>query len=135
MSRIRKYNNHTLQTNHKTFIVPRHPKDNKSKTTSSLFLVKMIAKLARTQSNAHQNKDQHRTLTKNGRYIKQKISNNRTSALERTAVSATGGLKCIYWRQISALDFVVVKTKKMFSSHGAFLTNAMHHHRETIYSN
>ena len=33
---------------YRAFIVTRHPKDNKSKATSSLFLVKMIAKLERT---------------------------------------------------------------------------------------
>ena len=43
-----------------------------------------------------------------------------------------GGLKCIYWRLIFALDYVVVNTQKKFSSHRSFLTNAMHHHRETI---
>ena len=51
---IRKYHNHTLQTNprHRTFTVTRHPKGTKSKTTSSFFIVKMIAKLERKQSNA-----------------------------------------------------------------------------------
>ena len=50
---------------HKTFTVTRHPKDNKSKSITSLFLVKIIAKLERTQRNEYQNKDQHRTLTNN----------------------------------------------------------------------
>ena len=63
---IKKYLSHTLQTN------PRHreeePKninrnnthqeDKRSKATRSLFLVKMIAKLERTRSNACKNKDQ-----------------------------------------------------------------------------
>ena len=31
-----------------------------------------------------------------------------------------------YWHQIFALDSVVVKTQKLLSSHGGFLTNAMH---------
>ena len=31
----------------------------------------MIEKLEKTSSNAHQNEDQHRTTTNNGRYIKQ----------------------------------------------------------------
>ena len=31
-----------------------------------------------------------------------------------------------------AHDSVVVKNQKMFSLHGRFITNAMHHHRETI---
>ena len=57
---IRKYHDHKPQTN------PRHCEEElqdiySNKTISSLFLVKMIAKLERTQSNAHQNKDKHRT--------------------------------------------------------------------------
>ena len=35
-----------------------------------------------------------------------------------------------YWRQIFALDSAVVKTQKWLSSHGGFLLNAMHHHKE-----
>ena len=46
-----------------------------------------------------------------------------------------GSLNALYWRQIFALDSNVVITQKLFSSHGGFLTNAMHLHRETIYSN
>ena len=41
-----------------------------------------------------------------------------------------GGLNAFYWRQIFDLDSVVVKTQKLLSSHGGFLTNAMHHDRE-----
>ena len=40
-------------------------------------------------------------------------------------------LNAFYWRQIFALDFAFVKEQKMFSSHGGFLTYAMHCHRET----
>ena len=53
------YHNHTLHTNprhhdesHRTFTVTRYQEDNKSKETSSLFLVNMITKLERTLSNA-----------------------------------------------------------------------------------
>ena len=62
-------------------------KDKNCKATSflSLFLFKMIAKLERTQSNALQNKDKHRTLTTNGKHTKQRITNDGTIALERTA--------------------------------------------------
>ena len=63
-----------------------------------------------------------------GRYIKQEINNNRTTALERTAAKGTGGggggLNAFYWRQIFALDSVVVNTQNLYSSHGGFLTNA-----------
>ena len=48
---------------------------------------------------------------------------------------AEGGLNAFCWRQIFALDSVVVKNTKMFSSRGSFLTNAMHRHTETILSN
>ena len=78
VSMIRKYHNQTLQINPRhceeelkdTSSNRGHPKDNKSKATSTFFLVKIIAKLERTQSNANQNKDQHRTPTNNERYIK-----------------------------------------------------------------
>ena len=56
----RKYHNHSLKTNsqhreeelHK---ITRHQEDKQSKATSSLFPIKMIAKLERTHSNVHQN--------------------------------------------------------------------------------
>ena len=59
-------------------------------------------------------------------------NNNRTTALERTAAKATGGLNASYWYQILALDSAVVEAQKMLSSHGGFLIYAMSHHRETI---
>ena len=46
----------TVRMSHRTFTVTKHPKDNKIKANSSLFIVKMIAKLERTYSNANQNK-------------------------------------------------------------------------------
>ena len=91
---IRKYHKHKLQTN------PWHreeePQNNhetlgrQSKATSSLFPIKMTAKLEWTQSNAQQN----RTITEshNGSNNQQRINNNRTTALEQTAAKATGGL-------------------------------------------
>ena len=45
----------------------------------------MIAQLERTQSNAQQNRDKHRTPTINGKHTKQRINNNRTTPLEQTA--------------------------------------------------
>ena len=92
MSMTRKYLNHTPKTN------PRHREEepqnthsNKTsirqqkKATSSLYLVKMITKLERTQSNVYSNKDKHRAPTNNGKYIKQYFINNRTTALQQTA--------------------------------------------------
>ena len=54
------------------------------------------------------------------------------TTLERTAAYATGEIKCILLVKIFSLDYVVVKTQKIFSSHGGFQTTAMYHHRETI---
>ena len=61
---IRKYHNHTLQTNPRHYEeVPQNTNHHntlgkQSKATSSLFPIKMIAKLERTQSNAQQNMEQ-----------------------------------------------------------------------------
>ena len=62
---IRKYHNHTLQTNPlhheekpQNTNIHKNEEDNSSKATSVLFLVKMIAKLERKQRYAYQNKDQ-----------------------------------------------------------------------------
>ena len=78
-----------------------------------------------------------RTITDshNGSNNKQKVNNNRTTALERTAAQATGGLNAFYWYQIFTLDSTVVEVQENFSSHGGHLTNAMYHHGKTILSN
>ena len=67
----------------------RHQED---KQSSSLFPIEMSAKLEWTQSNT-----QHRTITEsqNEGNNQQQINNNRTTTLQRTAVKATWGLKCI----------------------------------------
>ena len=41
-----------------------------------------------------------------------------------------GGLNAFYWYQIIGLDSDVVKSQKMLSLHGGFLSNAMLHHRK-----
>ena len=64
--------------------------------------------------------------------IKKQVNNNTTTAIERTAALATGGLNAFYWYQIFALDSAVVEVKEMFSSHGSLLTIAMYHHGETL---
>ena len=56
--------------------------DNKNKVISCLFLVKIIAKLKRTQSDTHQ-KQQHKKPHKQWGYIKQYINYSSTAALER----------------------------------------------------
>ena len=64
---IRKYLNHKLQTNPwhhpgasrgRVTSIMRHKENKQSNATSSLFPIKMIAKLEWTQSNAHQNIEQ-----------------------------------------------------------------------------
>ena len=88
MTVIRKYHNHTLQTN------PRHRDEepqninshkttgiNLSKATSSLplFPIKMIAKLEITPSTAHQNRDITQNPINNWSTNKQRITNNRVT--------------------------------------------------------
>ena len=65
---MRKYHNQNcrqthgvVRKNHTT--ITRHEKDKQGKTTSSLFPIKMIAKLEWTQSNAQQNKEQLQNRT------------------------------------------------------------------------
>ena len=80
---IRKYHNHgTSWKSHTTIIW--HQEDKLSKVTSSLFPVKMIAKLEWASSNAQQNIEQLQNPTM-GVTINNIINNNRTTALEWTA--------------------------------------------------
>ena len=44
----------------------------------------------------------------------------------------SGALNAFYWYHIFALDSAVVEVQEMFCSHGSLLTNAMHHHGETL---
>ena len=48
----------TVRKSHRTLTETRHHEDNQSKAISSFFLVNIIAKLERTQSDAYQNKAQ-----------------------------------------------------------------------------
>ena len=79
-------------------------------------------------------KNRRITDSHDGSNNKQKVNNNnRATALERKVVQATGGdLNAFYWYQIFALDSAVVEVQEMFSSHGSHLSNAMHHHGETL---
>ena len=88
ISMIRKYHNHKPQT-HGTCEEEPYNHHETTGTQSSLFPIKMIAKLEHTTK--------HRTSTDshNGSNNKQQVNNNRTTALERIAASATGGLKYI----------------------------------------
>ena len=72
----------TARKSHST--ITRHHEDKLSKANSSLFPLKMIAILEWTYSNVQQNIEQLQT-PHNGSNNKQKVNNNRTTALERTA--------------------------------------------------
>ena len=95
MSMIRKYHNHKLQTNpwrneeepHNSHETPEE--DKQSKATSSLFPIKLIAKLKWTIK-IKQRTTRHRVITNshNGSNNKQHVNNNRTTALEWTAALA-----------------------------------------------
>ena len=114
----------TARKSHTT--TTRHQEDKQSKATSSLFPIKIIAKLEWTGSD---------TITEyhNGSYNQQRINNNnRATDLEQTASKATGGPDAPCWYQIFALDSAVVETQTMLSSHEGFLTIAIYHYRETI---
>ena len=65
---IRKYTNHTRQTNQRhheeqLHKITRHQEDKQSKAISSLFPIKIIAKLERTHSNVQQNMEQTQNPT------------------------------------------------------------------------
>ena len=88
---IWKYHNHKLQTTHDTARKSRttitiHKEDKLSKATSSLFPIQMIANKEWTYKNKE-------TITESdiGSYNQQRMKNNRTTSLERTAAYVTGG--------------------------------------------
>ena len=153
---IGKYNYHNLQTS--PWHLKEEPHNNHetqgrlSKATSSLFPIKMIAKLEWTQSNVQQNIEQLQTPTM-GVTINKKV-NNRTHLRTDSSLRHggwRGGLNAFYWYQIFALDSAVVELQEMFywyqifaldsavvelqemfCSHGSLLTIAMYHHGETL---
>ena len=96
---IRKYHNHKLQINpwhreeepHNNHETPRR----QTKQSNQLSLPHQDD--CKTRRDIKYRTTKHRTITDshNGSNNKQKVNSNRTSALERTAALATGGLKCI----------------------------------------
>ena len=83
----------------------------------------MIAKLEIIHNALHNKNTEHALNPHNGSNGEQRVNNNRTTALERTAAEATADLNAFYWYQIFALDSVVdVKTQTILSWHGGFLT-------------
>ena len=117
----------TMGKSHRAITVTRHQEDKQSKSNSSLFLMKVIAKLERIQNTTQQNMEQTQN-PHNESNNKQGINNNRAAALEQTTASVTG----ILLVHIFATYSFVVKAQTLFSLIGGFLTIAMYHHRETI---
>ena len=89
---IRKYHNHKLQTTlwHSEEEPPNHHETQGRQ-------IKQINQLSlphqddcNTRMDIKKRTTKHRTITDNGSNNKQKVNNNRTTALERTAAQATG---------------------------------------------
>ena len=136
MSLIRKYHNHKPQTTlwHCDEEPLNHHETTERQIKQSNQLSVPHQDDCNTRTDTKQRTTKHRTITDshNGSNNKQRVNNNRTTALEQTAALATRGLKCIYWYQIFVLDSAVVEVQEMFSSHRGHLTNAMYHHGETF---
>ena len=112
---IRKCHNHKLQRNpwhreKEPHINHIHQKDRLSKVTSSLFPIKMIAKLEWTWSNVQQNTEQLQTPTM-GVTINNKSTTRNHCLRTDSSVSHRGDLNAFYWYQIFALDSAVVEYK------------------------
>ena len=90
----------------------------------------MIAKLEWTQSNAQQNIEQLQNHTM-GVTINNESTTTEPPLLSEQQPKPLRDLNAFYWYTIFALDSAVVEAQTMLSSHGAFLTIAMYHHRET----
>ena len=135
---IRKYHNHKPQTTlcakKSPSTIRGHQEDKSSKATSSLFPIKMIAILERTQSNVQQNIEQLQTPTM-GVTINKKSTTTEPPPYNGQQPKPPTGLNAFYWYQIFALDSAVVEVQEMFSSHGGHQANAMYHHGETFLSN
>ena len=133
---IRKYHNHKPQTTpwHREEKPLNHHETPGRQIKQSNQLSLPHQDDCNTRMDIKQRTTKHRTITDshNGSNNKQKVNNNRTTGLERTAALATGGLNAFYRYKIFALDSAVVEVQEMFSSHGGHLTNAMYHHGETL---
>ena len=88
---IRKYHNHKPQT---TLPLNNHETQVRQIKQSNQISFPHVDD-CNTRTDTKQSTTKHRTITDthNGSNNKQKVNNNRTTTLERTA--ATGGLKCI----------------------------------------
>ena len=133
---IRKYHNHKLQTTpwHREEEPLNHHETPGRQIKQSNQLSLPHQDDCNTKMDIEQRTTKHRTITDshNGSNNKQKVNNNRTTALERTAAQATGGLKCILLVPNLRPRFCCCLSTKMFSLHGGHLTNAMYHHGKTL---
>ena len=117
--------------------ITRHQEDKLSKITSSLFPIKIFAKIEGSYSNVHQNIKELQTPTMG---INNKSTINNKSRTTETPPKngqqpkplGGGGLNAFYWYQIFALDSAVVEVQEMSSSHGSLLNIAMYYHGETL---
>ena len=112
---IRKYHYHKLQTS--TWHGEEEPHNNHEtpirQTKQSNLLSLPHQDDSKTSRDIKKRTTKHRAITEShkGSNDKQQVNNNRTTALERTAASATGGLNAFYWYQIFALDSAVVEVQ------------------------
>ena len=92
---IRKYNNHKPQTTlrHREEEQLNHHETPGRQIKQSNQLSLPHQDDCNTRTDTKQRTTKHRTITdsQNGIYNKQKVNNNRTTALERTVAFATGG--------------------------------------------
>ena len=124
---IRKYYNHKLLTNlwyceeesHNNHQTP----ERQTKQSNQLFLTHRDNCKTRMDTKQCTTKNRKVTESHNGSNNQQRINNNKTFVLERTAAKATNAF-C--WHQIFALDSAVVEAQTMLSSHGGFLTIAIY---------
>ena len=125
---IRKYHNHKLQTTpwHREEEPLNHHETPGRQIKQSNQLSLPHQDDCNTRMDIKQRTTIHRTIadSHNGSNNKQKVNNNRTTALERTKPKPPGGLNAFYWYQIFALDSAVVEVQEIFSSRGGHLTNA-----------
>ena len=136
---IRKYHYHKPQTTpwHREEETLNHHETPGRQTKQSSQLTLPHQDDCNTRMDIKYRTTKHRTITGSHNWSnnKQNVNNNRTTALDRTAASATGGgggFNAFYWHQSFTLDFAVAEVQEMFSSHGGLLTNAMYHHEETL---
>ena len=115
---IRKHHDHTLQTNplHReeatqTPTTTRHQKDNQSKATSFLFLIKIIATLEGHRILKNKTKTKLRTPQKIGTTINNESTTSEPPPCNGQQPKPLGGLNAFYRYQTFALDSVVVKVQ------------------------